>query len=77
MANWDCLTVEIYSNTSSKSKIIVNNIYYKSYHKIENLSIFMSESAEFLSGIKIRNEYLVGDFNIDLLKVSVNGKHNN
>ena len=31
--------------------------------------------ADFLSGIKVSNTYLVGDFNIDLLKVSVNEKH--
>ena len=76
MTNWECLTVEIYSNTSFKSKIIVNNIYHKPYETIENLNIFVGEMADFLSGIKVSNTYLVGDFNIDLLKVSVNGKHN-
>ena len=66
MTNWECLSVEIFNNTTPHDKTIIHNIYNKPYDNVEKFELFIEEFKEFmLIATHSDQTYPLGDFNID------------
>ena len=76
MTNWECLSVEIFNNDTPDDISVIHNVYNKPYDTVVNFELFIDEFKEFMS-INPHSEqtYMLGDFNIDLLKISSNHRY--
>ena len=76
MTNWECLSIEITIDNKLGSKLTVNNICNRPYDTIVNCYIFLDEFYVLLCDKYFNQKisYLVGDFNVDLIKVLTNQK---
>jgi hypothetical protein len=72
---WDGLFIEIYEkNANMAKKLIIGNIYRPPRNNVDNYRNFIDEINEIMSNLqRSRSEIvIVGDFNLDLLKMNSN-----
>jgi hypothetical protein len=79
---WDGLFIEVdineYVSSGSKKSVIIGNIYRPPRDNLENYNTFLAEIEQILHNFQRTNKdvILVGDFNIDLLKIKERSIYN-
>ena len=70
--------VEIWRKSCSYQKYILGNVYRLPLYGVDDLSTFTNELTALLNLPKARSnfEYICGDYNIDILKMSSNHAYN-
>ena len=71
---WDALFIEISINMEDKErKIIIGNIYRPPRNNVDNYKVFINDLDQLLTSFSnSKDVVLVGDYNIDLLKINEN-----
>ena len=71
MTNWESWSTEIFNNDTPHDINVIHNVYDNPYDTETNFELFTDELREFMS-INLCSEhiYIVGVFNIDLIKIS-------
>ena len=71
---WECMFIDIV-HIKTKHNFLIGNFYRPPHKLIDHLNIFLSEFSDILQSIaseKINKSFIVGDTNIDLLKIHEN-----